>query len=676
MAQVEDSGAPTAPTDPGIGAADAPPRPPASERPPPRKSDRPSARPGGPTSLVGQLLSGRYRVIRLIGEGAMGAVYEAEHVHMRKRMAIKVLHAEMTRLPEIVERFEREAMAAGNIDHPNVAAASDFGKLDDGSFFLVLEYVVGRSLRDALTTGRFELGRALHVTRQIANAVGRAHALNIVHRDLKPENVMLVERAADADFVKVLDFGIAKVPVGELSGSAPTPSGAPALTRLGMVFGTPDYMSPEQAMGQEVDARADLYALGVLAYEMLTGARPFDHANAATLLTMHITAPVPPMATIAPDAAVPAEVEAIVTRLLAKDPADRFQTATELAVALTAIMGELAARGRIDVALVDRAGASGPMSVRAFTASNARLSVASTPGGEIGPVARTLALLVVDRLRPYAVLARRHLARVPRNAWFGAGGVLLLLLLVRAVAGGHGATPASSAASGAAARPAPPPLDRGLASDVSEAEALLEKSDYAGAIAELTPLAAAHPDASVVHHDLERARMGAGDVKGALLEAKAWLQGDVTTGRDPKFEEDVRSAAIGTSDPDDAFALLETSMGAVGADILYDLGYGPARTSATERARAALADPNVRRNASPALAVTLDLRGAGSCDGKKKVLERARDAGDARTLTLLEGYKATSGCGWTGRKDCWACMHRGGALAAAIEGLQARLAKP
>ena len=159
-----------------------------------RASERPSTRPGGPESLVGVVVAGRYRVERLVGEGGMGAVYQAEHVLMRKRFALKVLHPEMGRLPEVVARFEREAMAAAHIEHPNVAGATDFGKLEDGSFFLVLEYVEGSSLRDAVAKGRLELGRALSVTRQIAGALSRAHALGIVHRDLKPENIMLVER--------------------------------------------------------------------------------------------------------------------------------------------------------------------------------------------------------------------------------------------------------------------------------------------------------------------------------------------------------------------------------------------------------------------------------------------------------------------------------------------------
>src|SRR5688572_22358703 len=183
----------------------------------------------------------------------MGAVYRAEHTHMRKRLAVKVLHPEMLDLAEAVERFEREAIAGAHIEHPNVAAANDFGKLEDGSHFLVLEYLEGEDLRSVLGKGPVAPDRALRIARQIALALRAAHQIGIVHRDLKPENVMLIKKDREVDIVKVLDFGIAKVPVAELTTrGAP---GAQALTKLGMVYGTPEYMAPEQALGQEVDGR-------------------------------------------------------------------------------------------------------------------------------------------------------------------------------------------------------------------------------------------------------------------------------------------------------------------------------------------------------------------------------------------------------------------------------------
>src|SRR5580692_1688622 len=174
----------------------------------------------------GTIIAERYRVDSLLGEGGMGKVYAAEHVHMRKQVAIKVLHPEMSTTPEVVARFEREAVAAGKITHPNVAAATDFGRLADKSFFLVLEYVAGTDLRKAVGKGALPPERAVHIVRQIAAAVGAAHAAGVVHRDLKPENIMLVERDGDPDFVKVLDFGIAKIDsIGILGDPASTASG-------------------------------------------------------------------------------------------------------------------------------------------------------------------------------------------------------------------------------------------------------------------------------------------------------------------------------------------------------------------------------------------------------------------------------------------------------------------
>ncbi|RYE88440.1 MAG: serine/threonine protein kinase, partial [Myxococcales bacterium] len=281
--------------------------------------------------LIGQVLSERYRIDAVLGIGGMGAVYQGEHLLMHKRVAIKLLHPEMTLLPEAVSRFEREAMAAGHIEHPNVATAYDFGKLASGSFFLVLEFVEGQSLRDRLLQQRqLPVETVVHIARQTLQGLIRAHGLGIVHRDLKPDNVMLVERDGDPDFVKVLDFGIAKVPMGQMGskpdGAVPAPTTA-ALTQLGMVYGTPEYMAPEQALGQEVDHRADLYALGVMCFEMLTGRRPFDADSPIKILGMVVSLPVPSFADVAPERAIPAPIEDVVRKLLAKVPDDRFADA-------------------------------------------------------------------------------------------------------------------------------------------------------------------------------------------------------------------------------------------------------------------------------------------------------------------------------------------------------------
>jgi len=307
---------------------------PVPNHPPTRAATSPSgdATPASqaPRLSPGTLLSDRYAIVELLGEGGMGAVYRAEHTHLRKSVAVKVLHADFCDSAEIVARFEREAIAASHIEHPHVAAATDFGRLPDGSFFLVLELVTGRTLRTQLDQGPLEVARALRILHGIAEGVGAAHARGVVHRDLKPENVMLVDRDGDPDFVKVLDFGIARVDPFATTGQ---PTGAQPLTRVGEVFGTPDYMSPEQALGQAVDARADLYALGIILFEMLTGERPF-RGGAVTVLRERVLSAEPPA--LPPDVAArvgpwPCE---IARKLLMADPALRFQTAEQLAAAI------------------------------------------------------------------------------------------------------------------------------------------------------------------------------------------------------------------------------------------------------------------------------------------------------------------------------------------------------
>jgi serine/threonine-protein kinase len=284
---------------------------------------------GAATLQPGALVGDRYRVEGLVGEGGMGVVYKVTHVRMRKTFALKVLHAAVSQSSEIAARFEREAVAVGSIDHPNVAAATDFGQLPDGSFFLVCEFIAGRSLRAEVEVGALPPARALGILRGVVSAVAAAHARGIVHRDLKPENVMLVDRDGEHDFVKVIDFGIAKLDAQEDAGHE---RGAQPLTRLGVVMGTPDYMSPEQALGQVVDARADLYSLGVIFYELLTGHCPF-RGEAVSVLRQHVTDEPPPIPADVASRLDP-RVPEIVKKLLAKDPAQRFQTAADLLVAL------------------------------------------------------------------------------------------------------------------------------------------------------------------------------------------------------------------------------------------------------------------------------------------------------------------------------------------------------
>lgn len=277
---------------------------------------------------LGQLLLGRYRIVRKLGEGGMGAVYEGKHELIGKRLAIKCLHAQYTSNKEVVERFQREANAATAVGNEHIIEVSDVGSFDDGAPFIVMEFLDGVEFGRLIETeGSLPIGRLIHIVTQLCDALAAAHARGIVHRDMKPENVYLIPRSGDPDFVKVLDFGISKMrEQNEAIGGS--------LTKTGMALGTPYYMPPEQAQGvRDLDHRADIYAVGVILYQGLTGRLPFDAETYPALMVKILTEPAAPPSVYRKD--IPPELEQVVLRAMAKDRARRFQTMSELAEALT-----------------------------------------------------------------------------------------------------------------------------------------------------------------------------------------------------------------------------------------------------------------------------------------------------------------------------------------------------
>jgi len=273
--------------------------------------------------LVGRTLSARYRLVKRIGTGGMALVYLARHVMIDRLSAIKILRRDLGMSASHRERFLREARAVNRINHPNIVEITDLGE-SDGLVFLVMEYVDGESLLTALRRGRFAWTRAARVAAQIGSALARAHDLGVIHRDLKPENVLLTPRNGE-DFVKLTDFGIAKI------------LDAPAITFTEQRFGTPGYIAPEYAEGLPASARGDLYGLGVVLYEMLTGTMPFDAKGAALLAAPLREAPIKPSARVD---GIPAEIEELVLRLLARQPEDRPRDA----FAVTDALGDLVRR--------------------------------------------------------------------------------------------------------------------------------------------------------------------------------------------------------------------------------------------------------------------------------------------------------------------------------------------
>ena len=647
------------PTEPSRGPAEAESREGASSEPAERATlpgrDEASA-------VVGQVLGGRYRILEHLGSGGMGAVYRAEHVHMRKSVALKVLHREMTFLSEVVARFEREAVAAGRIEHPNVAAATDFGRLEDGSFYLVLEFVEGRSLSKVLSLERrLAVPRALGIARQVADALRAAHAAGVVHRDLKPDNVMLVAQKPDSELVKVLDFGIAKLHLDDAN-----EVNQPALTQAGAVFGTPEYMAPEQAQGGDVDARADLYTLGVMLYEMLAGATPFQSDDLVVVLTRQMTeSPAP----LGPE--IPAVVGGLVMALLEKQPAARIQTAAELVEHLDQLLSDL-------YGISPRSSA---VAARATFASHATLETGRLLPGPWALRGRRL----VERLKaPFArlpsLLRRRVVLRghlVPLWLLVTPIGAVTLLAGFAVTIALFTTGPGGNAAGAPAAR-----VDSVVEEETSERQRLAELTARAArgdavAIAELRRLPKASLDAgawlALGRGEAENAR----HVESLAAYREAVNQRNTLAG-DRRLLLDVRRLTGLEPTRESALAFAAEGLGAWGLDLLYDVWSearrDPKAAAPAQKLKELLDRPQNRARAAAPLRVALELQDAKGCNQYRDLLTRAAEHADERSLPVLRKLSARRGCGFLGFSDCYRCLRSGSALAAATRNAEARRA--
>jgi tRNA A-37 threonylcarbamoyl transferase component Bud32 len=322
-------------------------------------------------SLVGEVLDGRYKIVKKIGEGGMGEVYAAEHVHIEKHVAVKLLKAEIVSNKEAVSRFRQEARSASSIGHKNIIGIDDFGSLPDGRIYLCMELLNGQALND-LIQQPMPPERLLNIMIQTGHGLAAAHAKGITHRDMKPENIFVTFGPQGEDIPKLLDFGIAKVAGHD---------GQNNLTRTGTIFGTPFYMAPEQALGQQIDARVDIYAMGVILYELFSGSLPFRGDSFMGILTQHITTEPEPVVQRAMKAGrtLPPGLADVIAKAMAKDPDKRYRSMDELTNALVEIYRTVAGAGMSTYMQAYQGGGSGLLPVTGTPQTGMHQAAGSQP---------------------------------------------------------------------------------------------------------------------------------------------------------------------------------------------------------------------------------------------------------------------------------------------------------
>jgi len=376
-----------------------------------------------PDPLVGMVINDRFRIEALIARGGMGKVYRAEQAPLGREVALKVLNPNYhgDNDPEFHKRFFLEASICSKLTHPNTVTIFDYGRTDDDIYYIAMEYLEGQTLHRALREGgALAPERAMHIARQICRSLREAHALGVIHRDLKPANIYLVSHGDEGDFVKVLDFGLVK-DLGDTGED---------LTQTGLFMGSPKYMSPEQIRGERVDARCDIYALGVILYEMLTGKVPFDRANSVNILMAHVHEAPPSMQEANPDAQIPPMLQNAVMKSMAKKPEDRFASMDEFLVALK----QAANQSGLAVSRSGETSMSGEFPAASGTGSYPPVQLmGNTPSGPMTPSGSFTPAMTPSGATPLPADIENPFAKKAGPArWIGA-----LVLLLAALGGGY-----------------------------------------------------------------------------------------------------------------------------------------------------------------------------------------------------------------------------------------------
>ncbi|MGO9832935.1 MAG: serine/threonine protein kinase [Polyangiaceae bacterium] len=406
---------------------------------------------GGPDPLIGRVINERFKITGLIARGGMGKVYRAEQAPIGRVCALKVLNPNYSgeHDPEFHKRFFLEASLTSKLTHPNTVTIFDYGRTDDDIYYMAMEHLEGHTLHRAIReAGHFPEERTAHVARQICRALREAHALGVIHRDLKPANIFLVEHGDESDFVKVLDFGLVKNVV-ETKGEE--------LTKAGLFMGSPKYMAPEQISGEKVDVRTDVYALGVIMYEMVTGKVPFDSSTSVDILMAQVKQSAIPLSQMNPNAQASPELEETIARCMRKSPDERFRSMDEVLAALKRV-GAAATNGLVtgQYRTLSTSGSgpqSSPLAAGAVSGTNAVPAFLSPSPSDAGAFPAPLA---VSNGGPPSMVP---LLSQPPSAPEGSKGALLLGILgALVVAGALGYVALHPGLIGSAAQPAGPPV--------------------------------------------------------------------------------------------------------------------------------------------------------------------------------------------------------------------------
>jgi tRNA A-37 threonylcarbamoyl transferase component Bud32/tetratricopeptide (TPR) repeat protein len=538
----------------------------------------------------------------------MGVVYRAEHVLMKMELAVKVLHPELGALEELARRFEREAQSVSRLNHPNIVSVTDFGHTEDGTLFLAMELLEGEPLSAVIERGRLAPVRAARLMGQVLRALEHAHAQGVIHRDLKPDNVFVSQREGD-EVVKLLDFGIAR-----MTGGGAGEGAGEAITRAGVVFGTPEYLSPEQALGEVADARADIYAAGVMLYEMLAGERPFQSDSAVTLVSMHLTRPVPSLRQLFPQAGIWPELEQAVLRAMAKERGERYGSATEFREAL-----ERQAGRSLTVNI--------PIPVRGWWGELARQTarrVREATGALIDRLER-------GRLGPFFARVAERLglgsARPVAAGVLGLGALILMMTLVAFVRRGHA--------------PRAERISPEVVSALDRAAQLLASADLGGARAVLQQQLSAHPKAARVHYLLGNLHYAEGNRTQTLGDYRTAIELDGNYRSDATLLANLRSLMETRGLTEPSIELLSDGIGKAALPKLVDC----ARTCRDSQVRHAAVEAVLKLEGpeglpEPVLTEEIErqvalLESNKSCRERKRAVAALVALGDRRALEPL-----------------------------------------